>query len=437
MKANQRKMRNRAALHGIFALVALLLVTGSAWANSEPVPFVCTGEAYTVRGNPIQGQLFRINQTSTPFVFVQIGSGATLPGPGRIQVNNLGYRSTDNLLYAIAMPLTGNINYGIIQIDSTGAVFPFGPLTGTPLPNARFLAGDVTPDGNTFYINTYPSSTLYIVDLVTKNVTTQSLSGGPVYVADWAVNPVNGLLYGAEGVSDVIQYAPIYELDPTTGVITNIGEATNLPVNGDGPEEFYGGCWFNSAGSFFVYRNSDWIYEIDLNLSVPAVPEVVIDFAGSAVSSQLNDAAACAIVNPDDIQRASIEINDVRIDWYEGGTVCGTFTVTNEAGGEFTAVTLGEVRVEFVARGARGVKATSGATCGIIPVASGYRLDPHEEALFEFCCSSLDPVLLSNARELKAIVYVENAWNQLGEIRIKTWRDSSLDFELNGGDPDN
>ncbi|HDZ25889.1 MAG TPA: hypothetical protein ENH65_05185, partial [Candidatus Aminicenantes bacterium] len=351
MKANQRKMRNRAALHGIFALVALLLVTGSAWANSEPVPFVCTGEAYTVRGNPIQGQLFRINQTSTPFVFVQIGSGATLPGPGRIQVNNLGYRSTDNLLYAIAMPLTGNINYGIIQIDSTGAVFPFGPLTGTPLPNARFLAGDVTPDGNTFYINTYPSSTLYIVDLVTKNVTTQSLSGGPVYVADWAVNPVNGLLYGAEGVSDVIQYAPIYELDPTTGVITNIGEATNLPVNGDGPEEFYGGCWFNSAGSFFVYRNSDWIYEIDLNLSVPAVPEVVIDFAGSAVSSQLNDAAACAIVNPDDIQRASIEINDVRIDWYEGGTVCGTFTVTNEAGGEFTAVTLGEVRVEFVARG--------------------------------------------------------------------------------------
>ena len=123
-----------------------------------PVPFSCTGEAYTVRGNPTQAQLFLIDQTVVPFDFTAIGPGATGPfGAGGadipIQVNNLGYRSTDNLLYAVAMPLSGNFNYGIIQIDSTGAVFPFDLTGGSgSLPVTRLLAGDISADGNTMYL---------------------------------------------------------------------------------------------------------------------------------------------------------------------------------------------------------------------------------------------------------------------------------------------
>jgi hypothetical protein len=356
MKANQRKTCNRPALLGLFGLVVLLLVTGSAWANavSEPEPFVCTGEAFSVRGDPVQGQLFLIDQSVSPFVFTRIGPGATCPaGLGctegdPIQVNNLGYRSTDNLLYAIAMPLSGNFNYGIIQIDSTGAVFPFTGLTGTPLPTARLLAGDITPDGNTFYINTYPSSTLYIVDLVTKNVTTQGLSGakgGTVYVADWATNPDNGKLYGAEGVNAGSTYAPIYELDPTTGVITNLGEATNLPVNGSGPAAFYGGCWFNFAGDFFVYRNNDWIYEIDLS-----GPTVADDFTGSAISSSLNDAAACA---EEVIEKRPGEGNPDEVGIYETSATQLSFTI-NYNGPEAKILDLVPAEFEVLENGCVG-----------------------------------------------------------------------------------
>jgi hypothetical protein len=238
-----------------------------------------------------------INQNVSPFQFVSIRENLTGPfGPSGaqipIQVNNLGYRSTDNLLYAVAMPVNGNFNYGIIQMDSNGAVIPFMPASTTNWPaDVRLLAGDISDDGSTFYVNTYPSSTLYIVDLETKTVTTKSLTGGPVSVADWAVNPDNGKLYGAEGIRAGASNAPIYELDPTStpGVITSLGEATGLPVNGSGNAAFYGGAWFNFDGTFFVYRNNDVIYEIDL--SGPSVADTI---PGGAGPSGLNDAAACA-----------------------------------------------------------------------------------------------------------------------------------------------
>ncbi len=114
MKAIDRKTSIGTALLGIFVLLALLLVTGVSWAQ-EPVPFECTGEAYTVRD--ASAQLYRIDQSVTPFVFIPVG------GPQGIQLNNLGYRITDNLLYAVAMPENGDEeNFGIVKIDSTGGI---------------------------------------------------------------------------------------------------------------------------------------------------------------------------------------------------------------------------------------------------------------------------------------------------------------------------
>jgi hypothetical protein len=46
-------------------------------------------------------------------------------------------------------------------------------------------------------------------------------------------------------------------------------------------------------GTLVVYRNSDWIYEIDLS-----GPTIMADFQGAAGPSTFNDAGACAAENP-------------------------------------------------------------------------------------------------------------------------------------------
>jgi len=318
----------------LIALVALSLPTGSVWSQvpNDPVPFECTGEAYTVRDSP--AELFRIDQSVEPFVFDQIGGTMTGPfGAGGadipIQVNNIGYDSVENLVYGVAIPAKVpivNTNYGIIKIDATGKVFP----VPTALPGApRFLAGDVSTDGSTMYLNAYPTGgVMYIVDLDTLAVTSRALTGGPVNVADWAYNPLDGMLYGAVGIGPTAPTgAPIYQLNPDTGVISVLGYPPGLPLANSGDAQYYGGAWFTQFGKLVLYRNSDWIYEIDL-----AGPSIVAEFAGGAGSSTFNDAAACSAANPT-IDKFYTHTNN---DW---SLRCANYEIViDEATGEETTV---------------------------------------------------------------------------------------------------
>jgi len=280
-------------------MLAALLPTGSTLAQSDDglEPFVCTGEAFTVRGNPTQAQLFLIDQTVEPFDFTPIGMPAMGPfgiggSPIALQLNNLGYRVADNLLYAVAMPLSGNSNFGIVTIDMTGTVTPFLPATTPGWPaNVRLLAGDVSVDGKTMYVNTYPTSKLYIVDLEAKTVTNVTISGGEKYVADWAVNPDDGNLYGGEANGSGL--ANVYQLTPA-GALTDLGQVAGLLRQG-GNGQYFGGSWFMSDGTLVLYRNSDFIYCINLLTSPPTLMD---EFEGDGVDSTLNDAAACAAINP-------------------------------------------------------------------------------------------------------------------------------------------
>ena len=223
-----------------------------------------------------------------------------------INANNLGFDIISNLLFAVAMPTSGEENFGVIQIDSTGTVFPVGSPAGLPT-NMRFLAGDVSTDGSTMYINRYPAqSLLYKIDFNTYTATPIALIGGPVWVADWAYNPDDGMLYGAAG-ENIGPNAEIFKLDPNTGDISSVGQPAGLPL-ATGNGRYYGGAWFDAAGHLFVYQNSDHIYEIDL-----AGPTVVDDFEGAAGSSQFNDAGACALaIDRDRINKFYTHTNN---DW--------------------------------------------------------------------------------------------------------------------------
>lgn len=300
----------------------------------EPVPFVCDGTAYTVRATP--GEFFRIDQSVTPFIFHQIGT--TLQGPFGasgglvpIQVNNLGYRPADDLVYGVALkaPMDQTMNYGLVKIDSLGNVFPVS--TNPPVEDigTRFLAGDIDPDLDVMYLNTYPAGHglnkyMYIVNLSTGDRTELPLSlpAATVNVADWAVNPIDGKLYGADGLCN--PNAQIYQLDPDTGSVTNLGNASALPCSNSGDAQYYGGAWFNAEGRLFVYRNNDWIYQIDLGVSPPAV---LSGQQGGAGSSQFNDAAACAVYDNPGPPSADKFYTYTNNNWAER---CVSYEVINE-----------------------------------------------------------------------------------------------------------
>mgnify|MGYP003572181689 FL=1 len=289
--------RTYRTLVSMFGLMCLSLAIGPVWAQDDPVPFACTGDAYTVRATP--AELFRIDQDVTPFQFYPIGAPLTGPfGVGGaeipIQVNNLGYDTVENLLYAVALDANGaSVNYGIIQLDSTGTVFSLGTPVGLP-NNLRFVAGDISTDGNTYFINTYQSDTLYTVDLNLGDVAEVPILGGPVEVADWAYNPDDGMLYGASGEGPTAATGgEIFQLNPGTGQITSVGQPLGLPLGEAGPARYYGGAWFDANGTLFLYRNNDVIYTIDL-----AGPTITNVQNGGAGPSEYNDATACAAGTP-------------------------------------------------------------------------------------------------------------------------------------------
>jgi hypothetical protein len=279
----------------VLIILAICLSFTGAFAQEEPVPFVCDGTAYTVRDTP--GEFFWIDQSVSPFQFTQIGS--ILQGPFGldgalvdIQVNNIGYRATDDLVYGVALraPMLNNFNYGLVKLDRLGNVFHVSTNPEVSLIPKRFLAGDIDPNLDLMYLNTYPaSSPMYIVDLSTLTRTEQALTlTTSANVADWAVNPLDGKLYGADGLCN--PNAQIHQLDPGTGIVNNLGNPAGLPCSNSGNAQYYGGAWFNAAGHLFVYRNNDYIYEVDLDLM-----EVVSSQEGGAGSSTFNDAAACSV----------------------------------------------------------------------------------------------------------------------------------------------
>ncbi len=242
-----------------------------------PVPFPCDGEAYLVRN--ADAQLSRIDRSTAPFTFVDLG-----PAAG-IEYNNLGFRRTDGFLYAVELIPGGNVQ--ILQIDATGSVTGLGRPAGLPA-GPRFDAGDISSDGGTMYI-TATNQPLYRLDLTSlpslPAVTSVTVSGSTGFVFDWAASPIDALLYGGDSSGGQLAI-----LDPATGVRTDF----NLVDTGLGTlptGTAFGGAWFDASGRLFLYRNSGEIYQVDL--SVPTIVDIE-----NGPGATRNDAAACATAVP-------------------------------------------------------------------------------------------------------------------------------------------
>ena len=230
------------------------------------VPFPCNGEA--LFGHQPSTQLAWLDQTAWPLDLLPIG------GAAGFQVNNLGFNRVDGLLYGFRITDPAEI----VALDRNGTVFGLDLPAG--LPQYVLNAGDVSRDGTTFYLNRLGESPLYIVSLPELEVTEVPITGDTGEVADWAVHPVDGHLYGCD--SDDGELAV---LDPATGARND-----KPVVGGVAPDDRgYGGAWFDAAGRFFAYHNDGSLSMID----DPAGTPTLVDTRSGPVLYN-SDAAACA-----------------------------------------------------------------------------------------------------------------------------------------------
>jgi hypothetical protein len=176
--------------------------------------------------------LYQFDTSESSYRLNQVG--AKIAGP----VNAIGYRSTDQSLYGYR--LTGTP--GIVRIDpKTGAVLEdLGIPQG--LPAKSYFAGDVSPDGSTYYLYANRTGVLWVVDLGTFTASSVRLSS-PIDVADFAVSPNDGNLYSVATNGRLVQ------VDPRTGRVTARALAGLKPG-------LYGATWFTAQGDLIADQNA-------------------------------------------------------------------------------------------------------------------------------------------------------------------------------------
>ncbi len=206
-----------------------------------------------------------------------------------MELNNLGYRSTDGLLYGLRLTSNPVGNLGIYRVGADCNPYPYCVPAGLPA-NLRFDAGDISPDGRWMYINMAGISPLYVIDLVAADggdcqvhdVVTWGANMG--FVHDWTYNPVNGKLYGAD-----MRDGQLAEIDlggsPHARTDYNL-DGGNLPT-GVTSDDAYGGARYAANGDIIVYRNLGEEYAIDLKTMTWSTPEGCPDTLGR------NDGATC------------------------------------------------------------------------------------------------------------------------------------------------
>lgn len=250
------------------ALVAVpaaagLALTGTANAAATEA-FACDGEAYITQEDATGGTytLYRADQSVDPLVFAKVGPVEISP------INGLGFNPTDGFIYG-----QNTTTAHISRLDANGGVTDLGPAAGLP---KGMSAGEVSPDGHYLYLSLGLRTALYRVDLTASPLTATSipLTGfGLPSVADFAFNPKDGKLYGADTTGQLVT------IDLTAGTIVR-SSVTGL-LKG-----LFGGAWFDASGHLYEYDNAGILYKIDLNANK------VIDTTNGPSSSS-NDATAC------------------------------------------------------------------------------------------------------------------------------------------------
>ena len=251
------------------------------------VPFNCTGDLYT---SLTTGS----NNSSLHKVTVDANGNVnftTINGDIGAQMNAIGYRVTDNLIYGVH-PTQENL----YRVDATGTATLLTNLSNIN-SSYQYFAGDVTPDGNflviigrsTNFFGTNVSQNLVKIDLNSATYTQTSInlinasngaSNTTVYVSDIAYDPITGILYGYDNNA-----RRLVTIDDMTGAINSSLFPTTSPW-------LLGALFFDPAGELYGYgRNQnnntqDDFFYIDINTGLAT-------FLTTGPSAGGNDGCSC------------------------------------------------------------------------------------------------------------------------------------------------
>ena len=231
--------------------------------NSCAVPFICDSNMYMVQ-DP-QSKLYRIDTSTNPFNFVQIGTGATYP------VNATGYNPTDNFIYGISGG--ANVAKSLIRIDANGTFYNLGVISGLDIA-AGYTSGEMDELGN-YYIKLAGTGNnkLYKVDIATRTATLIPLSRNINFI-DIAYSVTDQLLWTQDTVS-----RQVVSINPVTGAVNDTSYVH--PINDYG-------AWFGSGdGKIYASSNSGSVFT--MFDKVTGAPTTI----SASQASTNNDGAHC------------------------------------------------------------------------------------------------------------------------------------------------
>jgi len=170
-----------------------------------------------------------------------------------------------------------------------------------PDVNYTLFVGDVSMDGKLYLNDGDAGPNIYVIDVNPQRHTYLQLidtiplikSSNPpnptkTYLADWAFNPIDGMLYGIRHKRPSLRH--LIRVNPTTGLVEDLG-ATTIPLNS--PGNYFGAVFFDENGNFYANQNrSGKIYKIDLSSPPSTTPIQAVDVFTGPVSKR-NDGARC------------------------------------------------------------------------------------------------------------------------------------------------
>ncbi|AFZ17361.1 DUF6923 family protein [Allocoleopsis franciscana] len=282
----------RKRINRLTAFIAALILA-IALSYSPPAPaqssanFPCTNTLYVSRGQAADvndpTELNTVNININPFTLDPI---AGIPISANIRYNAIGFNFQDGLIYGID-PDTRTV----YRIAPNGLPTSLGVPAGLPGQPILYLAGDVDVNGNYLVLSSNPQNpqnqTLFTINVAGAAATLVGAAvtlSQPTEIADFAINPRDGQLYGFDTIS-----RQIARINRTTGAVTFLPSLN--PQIGT-----VGGAFFDAFGQFFAYETSA------SNSAFYLVNVGTVDAPGTGQFTLLsttrgvvrNDGAACA-----------------------------------------------------------------------------------------------------------------------------------------------